>query len=90
MSWGPSREVLRHEQACQRFDAEDATRTALDRQRKREAMNRNALTILIIVLLLLWLGGWLVVPVGGDLVHLLLVIILVVVVIRLLRGGPLW
>jgi hypothetical protein len=30
--------------------------------------------------------GWLVVPVGGNLIHLLLVLILVVVLIRVLQG----
>ncbi len=49
-------------------------------------MPRYTLETLILVLLLLWLLGWLVVPVGGDLVHLLLVLLLVVVVVRVLQG----
>ena len=49
-------------------------------------MPRYTLETLILVLLLLWLLGWLVVPVGGNLVHLLLVLVLVVVVIRVLQG----
>jgi hypothetical protein len=43
----------------------------------------------ILILFLLWLLGWLVVPIGGDLIHLLLVLVLIVVVIRVLQGrGP--
>ena len=49
-------------------------------------MPRYTLETLILVLLLLWLLGWLVVPVGGNLVHLLLVLVLVVVVVRVLQG----
>ena len=47
---------------------------------------RTTLETLILVLLVVWLLGWLVVPVGGGLIHLLLVLILVVVVIRVLQG----
>jgi hypothetical protein len=49
-------------------------------------MPRYTLEAIIVVLVILWLLGWLVVPVGGNLVHLLLVLILVVILIRLLQG----
>ena len=49
-------------------------------------MPRYTLETLILVLLLLWLLGWLVIPVGGNLVHLLLVLLLVVIVVRVLQG----
>ena len=49
-------------------------------------MPRYTLETIILILLLLWLLGWLVVPVGGDLIHLLLVLVLIVVVIRVLQG----
>lgn len=49
-------------------------------------MPRYTLETIIVILLLVWLLGWLIVPFGGDLVHLLLIVILVVVVIRLLQG----
>jgi hypothetical protein len=39
-----------------------------------------------IVLLILWLVGFVVVPVGGGLIHLLLAIAVVVIVIQLLTG----
>jgi hypothetical protein len=47
---------------------------------------RYTLETVILILLLLWLLGWLVVPVGGDLIHLLLVLVLIAVVIRVLQG----
>jgi hypothetical protein len=47
---------------------------------------RSTLETLILILLLLWLLGWLVVPVGGGLIHVLLVLVLIVVVIRVLQG----
>lgn len=43
---------------------------------------------LIVVILILWLVGFLVIPVGGSLIHLLLVIALIILVYRLLTGGP--
>jgi hypothetical protein len=49
-------------------------------------MSRYTLETVAIVILILWLLGWLVVPIGGNLIHLLLVLILIVVLIRLLRG----
>ncbi|MBX3397156.1 MAG: lmo0937 family membrane protein [Gemmataceae bacterium] len=49
-------------------------------------MPNRTLEIVAITVLVLWLLGWLVVPVGGNLIHLLLVLILFVVLIRLLRG----
>jgi hypothetical protein len=47
---------------------------------------RYTLDTVVLFLLLLWLLGWLVVPVGGDLIHLLLVLVLIAVVIRVLQG----
>ncbi len=49
-------------------------------------MSRYTLETVAIVVLILWLIGWLVVPVGGNLIHLLLVLILIVILVRLLRG----
>jgi hypothetical protein len=50
---------------------------------------RYTLETVILILLLLWLLGWLVVPIGGGLIHLLLVLVLIVVVIRIVQGrGP--
>lgn len=46
----------------------------------------SLLEVLILLVLLFWLFGFLVVPVGGNLIHILLVIILVLVVVRLLQG----
>lgn len=39
-----------------------------------------------IVLLILWLLGFVVLPVGGSLIHLLLVIALVVIVFQFISG----
>lgn len=44
------------------------------------------LETIAIVLLILWLLGWLVMPIGGNLIHLLLVLILVVILFRVLQG----
>jgi uncharacterized protein DUF5670 len=41
---------------------------------------------IIVVLLVLWLLGFLVIPVGGALIHLLLVIALIVLVYQLVTG----
>jgi uncharacterized protein DUF5670 len=41
---------------------------------------------LIVVLLVLWLLGFLVIPVGGALIHLLLVLALVVLIYQLVTG----
>ena len=41
---------------------------------------------LIVILLVLWLLGFLVVPVGGTLIHLLLVIALIVLIYQLVTG----
>ncbi len=49
-------------------------------------MPRGTLEALIVILLILWLLGWLVIPIGGNLIHLLLVILLIVVVVRVLQG----
>lgn len=45
---------------------------------------------LIVILLILWLIGFVVIPVGGSLIHLLLVIALIVLIYRLMTGGPLY
>jgi hypothetical protein len=47
-------------------------------------MSRYALESLVVLLLFVWLMGWLVWPMGGNLIHLLLVIVLGCVAIRLL------
>jgi hypothetical protein len=47
-------------------------------------MPRYALETLILILFVAWLMGWLVTPMGGNLIHLLLVLILGLVVIRLM------
>ncbi len=49
-------------------------------------MPRYTLETIILILVILWLLGWLVVPVGGNLIHLLLVLVLVAVVVRVLQG----
>jgi hypothetical protein len=49
-------------------------------------MSRYALESLVVLLLFLWLLGWLVWPLGGNLIHLLLVLALAIVAVRLL--GP--
>lgn len=52
-------------------------------------MPRGSLEGIIVVLLILWLLGWLVVPIGGSLIHLILVILLVVIIVRVLQGRKL-
>ena len=39
-----------------------------------------------VILLILWLLGFVIVPVGGSLIHLLLVIAVVVIVFQLITG----
>jgi Family of unknown function (DUF5670) len=41
---------------------------------------------IIVILLVLWLLGFVIVPIGGGLIHILLVIALILVVVRLLQG----
>jgi hypothetical protein len=41
---------------------------------------------IIIILLILWLLGFVVVPIGGSLIHILLVIALILVIVRLMQG----
>ncbi|MFT4039810.1 MAG: lmo0937 family membrane protein [Thermomicrobiales bacterium] len=41
---------------------------------------------LVVILVVLWLLGFLVVPVGGALIHLLLVIAVIVLVYQLITG----
>lgn len=47
-------------------------------------MSRYVLETLVVLLLFVWLMGWLVWPVGTNLIHLLLVLVLACVAIRLL------
>jgi hypothetical protein len=47
-------------------------------------MPRYALETLIFITFVVWLMGWLVTPVGGNLIHLLLLLILGLVAIRLM------
>ncbi len=47
-------------------------------------VSRYALETLIVLLLFTWILGWLVWPVGGNLIHLLLVLVLACVAVRLL------
>jgi hypothetical protein len=44
------------------------------------------LWLLVAVLVVLWLVGFLVVHIGGGLIHLLLLVALILVVLRLVRG----
>ncbi|HUP64485.1 MAG TPA: lmo0937 family membrane protein [Thermoanaerobaculia bacterium] len=44
------------------------------------------LWIIIVVLVVLWLLGFVVMPVGGNLIHILLVIALILVIWRLATG----
>jgi membrane protein implicated in regulation of membrane protease activity len=46
----------------------------------------TALEVLILVVFVLWLLGALVVPIGGNAIHVLIVIVLVLVVVRLVQG----
>ena len=46
----------------------------------------SMLWALVVILVVLWLAGFLVVHVGGGLIHLLLVVAVVVLVIRLIQG----
>jgi hypothetical protein len=41
---------------------------------------------IIIILLILWLLGFVVVPIGGSLIHILLVLALILVIVRLMQG----
>ena len=44
------------------------------------------LLAIALVLLVLWLLGFIVIPVGGNLVHLLLIIVIIMVVLHFVRG----
>ncbi|MGH9456558.1 MAG: lmo0937 family membrane protein [Thermoanaerobaculia bacterium] len=46
----------------------------------------NLIWIIIVVLAILWLLGFLVVDIGGGLIHILLVIALILVIWRLATG----
>jgi hypothetical protein len=46
----------------------------------------NLIWLIVVVLVVLWLLGFLVAPMGGNLVHILLVIALILVVWRLATG----
>ena len=44
------------------------------------------LLAIALVLLVLWLLGFIVVPVGGNLVHILLIIVIIMVVLHFVQG----
>jgi hypothetical protein len=44
------------------------------------------LLAIALVLLVLWLLGFIVVPVGGSLIHILLIIVIIMVVLHFVRG----
>lgn len=46
----------------------------------------NLIWLIVVVLVVLWLLGFLVAPMGGNLIHILLVIALILVVWRLATG----
>ncbi len=46
----------------------------------------DLLLLLALVVLVMWFLGFLVVPVGGSLIHFLLAIVLILVIVRLIRG----
>jgi hypothetical protein len=50
-------------------------------------MLSNALWTVFVILLILWLVGWLVVPTGGELIHLLLVVAVIVLIYNLITGN---
>lgn len=64
------------------------TQTQIDRAAQtRAAQGGNTMLYTIaVILLVLWLLGFVVMPVGGSLIHLLLVIALVVIVFQFLSG----
>jgi hypothetical protein len=44
------------------------------------------LLAIALVLLVLWLLGFIVIPVGGSLIHLLLIIVIIMVVLHFVQG----
>ena len=44
------------------------------------------LLAIALILLVLWLLGFIVVPVGGNLVHILLIIVIIMVILHVVRG----
>ena len=44
------------------------------------------LLAIALVLLVLWLLGFIVVPVGGSLIHILLIIVIIMVILHFVRG----
>ncbi len=44
---------------------------------------------LFIILLVVWFIGWIVLPIGGGLIHILLIIALIVLIVQLLGSTPL-
>ncbi|MFN8664529.1 MAG: lmo0937 family membrane protein [Thermomicrobiales bacterium] len=52
----------------------------------RKVLEVPMLWALIVILVVLWLAGFLVVHVGGALIHLLLVIALIVLLYQLITG----
>lgn len=50
-------------------------------------MISNVLWAILVIVLILWLVGWLVVPTGGELIHLLLVVAVILLIYNLLVGS---
>ena len=44
------------------------------------------LLAIALILLVLWLLGFIVVPVGGSLIHILLIILIIVVILHFVQG----
>jgi Family of unknown function (DUF5670) len=44
------------------------------------------LLAIALILLVLWLLGFIVVPVGGSLIHILLIIVIIMVILHFARG----
>jgi hypothetical protein len=44
------------------------------------------LLAIALILLVLWLLGFIVVPVGGSLIHILLIIVIIVVILHFVQG----
>ena len=44
------------------------------------------LLAIALILLVLWLLGFIVVPIGGNLVHILLIIVIIMVILHFVRG----
>jgi hypothetical protein len=44
------------------------------------------LLAIALILLVLWLLGFIVIPVGGNLIHILLIIVIIMVILHFARG----